>query len=99
MVKLKIEQVNKNLYRLKDEDDTMHEVVLKFLDIDEKPNVGDTIFMKSELLRRDYVGYSNFYTFGSLKNSYGKSDVELGDIDVIKICINNRVILLKRLYG
>lgn len=99
MVSLKIEKINKNLYILKDINESGYELTLKFWDIDIIPNVDDTIYMNEQLLSKSYEGYSTFYTFGSLENVYGKSNISLDDIDVIKLCSNGKTYYLKRLYG
>lgn len=99
MVSLEIEKINKNLYKLKDNNENIYEVALKFLDIDIVPNVGDIIYMNEQLLSDNYEGYSSFYTFGSLESIYGKANVSLGDIDVIELCSTGRTLYLKRLYG
>ena len=99
MILLKIENINKNLYTLKDEEDITYELVLKFLDLNVTPVVGDSISISEELLREDYEGYSTFYTFGSLDSTYGKANISLTDIDVIKLNVGNKTIFLKRLYG
>lgn len=96
---LKIENINKNLYTLKGNDDVIYQVALKFMDIDILPNIGDAIFINDELLNQNYEGYSTFYTFGDLKSTYGKANISLDDIDVIKLRINGKVNILKRLYG
>ena len=99
MVSLKIENVNKNLYTLKDSNEIIYELMLKFLDIYILPNVGDVIYMNEQLLTTSYEGYSPFYTFGSLESIYGKANISLNDIDVIKLCSGEKIFYLKRLYG
>ena len=46
-----------------------------------------------------YDGYSTNYIFGNLDNVYGKPNIDINDIDVIKLVIKHREIYLKRLYG
>lgn len=55
--------------------------------------------MSSELLNPRYEGFSTNYVFGTLEDTYGKKDIDLTDIDIIKVVINNLEIYLKRLYG
>lgn len=55
--------------------------------------------MSEELLNPKYEGFSNIYTFGSLESKYGKENISITDIDVIKVAINKLEIYLKRLYG
>lgn len=99
MIRLKIEEKNKNLYKLIDMTESVYELVLKFLDIDKLPSVGDIIYMNEQLLSLSYEGYSSFYTFGNLESVYGKANISLDDIDVIKLCLSEKTIYLKRLYG
>lgn len=99
MVSLKIEEINKNLYKLKDMNEDVYELILKFLDIDVIPKINDIIYMNEQLLSENYEGYSDFYTFGSLDNIYGKENIYLDDIDVIQVCFSGKKLYLKRLYG
>ena len=99
MVLLKIESINKNLYKLKNENEIIYEFSLKFLDIDIVPNVNDSICINEKLLNKNYDGYSSFYTFGGLESVYGKANISLDDIDVIKLCSGGKTFYLKRLYG
>lgn len=90
---------NKYLYYLKNERGNKYTLGIEFFDIEEKPKVGDCIYMSKELLDTKYDGYSNNYTFGSLESEYGKKNISIGDIDVIKLKIGHNEIYLKRLYG
>ncbi len=99
MIKLKI--VNKDSYKydLKDEDKHNYNLNLEFFDIEEKLKIGDYIYMNKELLNPKYDGYSTNYTFGSLESKYGKENILITDIDVIKVVVDKMEIYLKRLYG
>lgn len=99
MISLKIDKINKNLYTLKDIEGTTYEIVLKFLDIDFTLDIGDSLYMNEKMLDERYEGYSTYYTFGNLNNSYGKEDISIKDIDIIRVTSKNKTILLKRLYG
>ena len=55
--------------------------------------------MNEELLKKNYEGYNTNYTFGGLDSKKRKKDIELTDIDVIKLVIDKKEIYLKRLYG
>ena len=99
MVLLRIQQIDKNLYNLKDQNEVDYELVIKFLDIDIVPSIGDIIHMNEQLLSNSYEGYSPFYTFGSLESVYGKANISLDDMDVIKLCSGGKTLYLKRLYG
>ena len=48
--------------------------------------------MNEELLKKNYEGYNTNYTFGGLDSIYGKKDIELTDIDVIKLVIDKKEI-------
>jgi hypothetical protein len=65
----------------------------------EQPKVEDVIYINKELLNPKYDGYSTSYTFGNLNSEYGKKDIAMDDIDVIKYVCNDKEIFLKRLYG
>lgn len=99
MIKLKIINIDGYIYNLKDTKENNYTLNLEFFDIDKKPQIGDYIYMSSELLNPRYEGFSTNYTFGTLEDRYGKKDIDLTDIDIIKVVINNLEIYLKRLYG
>ena len=99
MVKLEIVETKNYEYNLKDENENNYILNLEFLDIAEKPKNGDIIYINHELLNSKYEGYSTSYTFGNLENKYGKNNIDINDIDVIKLVIGERAIYLKRLYG
>ena len=99
MVKLKIINKNNYDYTLKDEEGRIYNFNLEFLDVEEKIEVGDYISFSEQLLNPKYEGYSASYTFGNLDSKYGKSNIELNDIDVIRVEENEKSIYLKRLYG
>lgn len=99
MIKLKIISKDNYTYKLEDEKNNKYDLNLEFFDIETTPKVGDYIHISAELLNPKYAGYSTSYTFGKLENEYGKSDISLTDIDVIKVVANNLEIYLKRLYG
>ena len=100
-MKIKLQIINKNAYRyiLKDKNGLNYDMDLEFLDIQEELKSGDYIYISEELLNPKYEGYSTSYTFGSLESKYGRENIELNDIDVIKIEMNKKEIYLKRLYG
>ena len=99
MVKLKIININDYEYSLKDEEEHNYIINMEFFDVDENPRIGDYIYINKELLNPKYDGYSTSYTFGRLENKYGKENIQMEDIDVIKVTLNNKEIYLKRLYG
>lgn len=99
MVKLKIMNIDKYTYNLKDAKENNYTLNLEFFDIEEKPKVGDSIYIHAELLNPRYEGFNTSYTFGSLEDKYGKDNIDLTDVDVIKVVTNNLETYLKRLYG
>lgn len=99
MKKLKIENKKKYEHILTDEQGKKHIINLEFFDIENKPQIGDYIYINEELLNPKYDGFSTSYTFGNLKNKYGRKDILKEDIDVIKIETDGLEIYLKRLYG
>lgn len=99
MVKLEIIKNDEFEYILEDEHGKIYDLNIEFLDIEYKPQIGDYIYINKELLNSKYEGYSTSYTFGDLKNKYGKPGIEKNDIDVIKIEKDKLEIYLKRLYG
>ena len=62
-------------------------------------DIGNYIFFSKELLYPKYEGYSTSYVFGDLNNNYGKNNIELIDVDVIKVMTNDKYIYLKRLLS
>ena len=99
MVKLKINNISNYDYELEDTKENKYTLNIEFLDIEEKPKVGDYISISEELLNPRYEEYSTNYTFGSMDSEYGKDNLSPLDIDVIKLEIDKKEILLKRLYG
>lgn len=101
MIKLEILEKSNYIFKFKDDKNNIYSLNLEFFDIEEEPKVGDYIYMSAELLNQKYAGYSTNYTFGDLDSKYGKENLSLNDIDVIKLEIkdSNKEIYLKRLYG
>lgn len=100
MEKLQIIRVNNYEYELIDEREKEYKINIEFLDIEEKPTEGDYIYMSEELLNPKYEEYSTNYTFGDLESKYGKSNLSITDVDVIRIIERGeKEIVLKRLYG
>lgn len=99
MIKLKIVNIDGYKYNLEDEDEHNYIINLEFFDVEEKLKIGNYIYINRELLNSKYEGYSTSYTFGSLENKYGKENISIDDIDVIKVILGKEEIYLKRLYG
>lgn len=99
MMKLRIASNTGYLYVLEDESNKKYSLNLEFLDLEEPLKIGNQIYMNPELLDSNYDGYSTSYTFGNLDNMYGRANLPLDDIDVIKVVKEDKEIYLKRLYG
>lgn len=99
MVKLQIINKIGHVYTFKDIYNKCFDIDIEFLDIEDQPQIGEVVFIKEELLNPQYEGYSTSYTFGSLQNKYGKQNILIDDIDIIKLISNEKEIYLKRLYG
>ena len=99
MVKLRIVDIDNYKYYLEDEYKNNYTINLEFFDLKEKLKIGNYIYMNKELLNSKYEGYSTSYTFGDLKSKYGKINISLDDIDVIKVVLDKTERYLKRLYG
>ena len=99
MVRLIIKNKEKNKYLLKDENNNSYILNLQFFDIEKEPKRNDYINISAELLNKQYREYTEYLSFGSLKNFCGREKISLNDIYVIKIEIEGKAIYLKRLYG
>ena len=99
IIRLKILEKGKYEYKLQDDEEHEYIINIEFLDIIEEPEIGDLIYINKELLDPKYEGYSTSYTFGSLESKYGKENISIDDIDVIKVVKGETTIYLKRLYG
>ena len=99
MVKLEIINKNDCLFNLKDDRNNKYEFCIEFYDIDVSPEIGDYINISAELLNPRYAGYSTLYAFGNLENPCGRENLDIDDIDIIKVITKNKEIILKRLYG
>lgn len=99
MVKLEIINKKEGLYYLKDSKNNNYEFSMEFYDIDESPKIGDYLELSAELLNPRYAGYSTLYVFGNLENPCGRNTINMNNIDIIKLIVENKEIILKRLYG
>ena len=99
MIKLEIVEKNGCTFIFKDNGNQLYTLNIELLDVKENIKIGDYISISAELLNPRYAGYSTNYTFGSLKSKYGKDNIQLNDIDIIKIQTEDKEIYLKRLYG
>ena len=94
-----VETTDNNIYKLKDENDNTYTFKIKFHNITEKPQVNDIIYISEKLLDSKNEEYNNFYTFGDLKNKYGRKIEDEDDDDIIIIEKQGKRYYLKRLYG
>lgn len=99
LIKLTIESINGFQYVLVDENDNEYKFNIEFLDLEKPLQFKNDIYINAELLNPKYEGYSTSYTFGGLESVYGRSNLALDDIDVIKVVTDEKEIYLKRLYG
>lgn len=98
MMKLKIESINNYNYELID-NEKKYNINIEFFDIKEKPEIGDILYINEKLLNKNYKEYDTFYRFGSIYNSSGRELNKNNEEEVIILNINNKNIILKRLYG
>jgi len=99
MIKLQIINKIGCVYTLEDKDNKFYNINIEFIDIEEQPQIGEEVLINEELLNPKYEGYSTSYIFGNLENKYGKQNISMDDIDIIKLISNEKEIYLKRLYG
>ena len=99
ILKLIIKDINGYEYIFEDEYNNEFKFNFEFLDIEKPLQIKDELDINSELLNPEYEGYSTNYTFGSLDSIYGRNNLSLDDIDVIKVVTDKKEIYLKRLYG
>ena len=99
MEKLKIFNIENNLYKLIDKNKNEYEFNLTFYDLEDKLNVGDYIYLNKELLNPSYKEYSTTYFFGPLDEQYGREIQTKDDIDLMKVKIKDKTIYLKRFFG
>ena len=94
MIKLNITEVNEYTYTLITDDNKEYTVRIEFMDVVNKPNINDVIYVNEDLLKEN-----NFYTFGPMDSIYGKKIKSEDDEDVLILEINNERIYLQRYYG
>ena len=99
MKKLEITNIDKYLYTLKDSDDNIYKFTFEFHNLEKDLNIGNKIYIADELLTEYYKGYSDFYAFGPLNSQYGRTITDDDDPDILILDIDDKKIILKRLYG
>lgn len=70
-----------------------YNIIFELHDISNKPNVNDIVLMHKELLEE------KFLSLGSLDSKYGRKIESNEDKDIVVFVVNNKNIILKRLYG
>lgn len=93
MKKLKIIKIDSYNYYFKDENNKKYNLNIEFYDIENKPIIGDIIYI-NEILLKDRV-----LSFGPLNGKYGKKIEKSVDKDILVLEKNNELIYLKRYYG
>ena len=99
VLRLIIKEINGYEYIFEDESNNEYKFNLEFLDLEKPLQIKNEIEINKELLNPKYDGYSTNYTFGSLDSVYGRNNLSLDDIDIIKVITDEKEIYLKRLYG
>ena len=95
MMKLIIENIEKNNYLLRDKDNNIYKFHRLFYDIEKKPKVGDSLFLHDKLIKSP----NHSFNFGPLNSKYGKNILSIEDPDFIILLIDQENLYLKRLYG
>lgn len=57
MVKLKIINIDGDIYNLKDTKENNYTLNLEFFDIDKKPQIGDYIYMSAEVYKKHFFNF------------------------------------------
>lgn len=95
MIRLKIKEINNNLYILEDINNT-YEITIYFYDINEQVRVNDYLYIQEKLLRK--INHS-IISLGVLDSMYGNVIEDITDEDLVILITNNKKIYLKRYYG
>ena len=95
MIKLIIENIVEYDYSLKDKDNNKYRFNIQFYDLDNKPKVGDSLFVHEKLL--DDVNY--VFSFGPIDGEYGRDIMSSNDSDIVVLVMGNEKIYLKKYYG
>ena len=96
MIRLKIKEINNNLYILEDINNNTYELTIYFYDINEQVKVNDYLYMQEKLLRK--INHS-IISLGVLDSMYGNVIEDITDEDLVILITNNKKIYLKRYYG
>ena len=93
MIRLILTNNDNFLYNFIDEKGNTYTKDIEFIDVD-KPNIGNFVYMSDVLLHSN-----DLLSFGSLDSNYGRPNLDLDDVDIIKVVDGDKEIYLKRLYG
>ena len=96
MIRLKIKEINNNLYILEDINNNTYELTIYFYDINEQVRVNDYLYIQEKLLRK--INHS-IISLGVLDSMYGNVIEDITDEDLVILITNNKKIYLKRYYG
>lgn len=96
MIRLKIKEINDNLYILEDINNNIYELTIYFYDINEQVKVNDYLYMQEKLLRK--INHS-IISLGVLDSMYGNVIEDITDEDLVILITTNKKIYLKRYYG
>jgi glyoxylate utilization-related uncharacterized protein len=94
MIKLLIKKIDSYIYELVDEGKKVYKLNLEFINLNEKPLIGDYIIMDKNILNEN-----NFYTFGPLKEAYKEQKDLNVDKDFSVLIHGDTKIYLQRYYG
>ncbi len=84
---------------LQEKSGKLHSLIFEFYDIENKPEVGDTLVMDEELLDRNSEAFAQPYAFGAMDSKYGRKESELDESELLGLQTKNGNIVLKRIYG
>ena len=99
MKKLEIIGIDNYQYTFKDSDNKIYSSIMNFYDIEEKPQIGDFLYLNEELLKNSNKNYSDYYCFGSLDDPTGREITDENSPDLVVVQSKEKSLKLKRLYG
>ena len=99
MKKLKIVEVDRDDYYMKDMDGKGVVLNLNFMNVDVIPKRDNYIFISEKLLDKNYKEYSSMYNFGPIGGIYGRKIENEDDADILIVEANGQKFYLQRYYG
>ena len=94
MIKCVIEKIEDYNYTLCDIDNEMHALNMDFYGLKNKPNVGDCLYIKEEILMSQVPLY-----FEIMPNLNKEAFLRLNEKEFLLLVIENQEYYLKRVYG